>query len=225
MVDPMALRWFYVALSVWLHQRETETLASLLQENRTLWAQFDHRPLRLTDDQRRRLAVLGHRLGRARLPAVATIVTPDTMLRWHRHLVARTWTYPRRQRGRAAVLQEIQRLVVHMAEEHPTWDYTRIQGARTVVGHRVGRTTIACLVRARAFRAHGLVGALDAEGLELQDIGQQRESCLCGPQGFFHRGRQGRVARHDGDTMPSIPEEMKQNVPGPSCSTLIVGAM
>ena len=151
MVDPMALRWFYVALSVWLHQRETETLASLLQENRTLRAQLDHRPLRLTDDQRRRLAVLGHRLGRARLQEVATIVTPDTMLRWHRHLVARTWTSPRRQRGRAAVLQEIQRLVVCMAEEHPTWGYTRMQGARTVVGHRVGRTTSTRLVR-----AHGL---------------------------------------------------------------------
>ena len=67
MVDPMALRWFDVALSAWLHQRETEALASLLQENRTLRAQLDHRPLRLTDDQRRRLAVLGHRLGRARL--------------------------------------------------------------------------------------------------------------------------------------------------------------
>ena len=47
MVDPMALRWFDVARSAWLHQRETEALASLLQENRTLRAQLDHRPLRL----------------------------------------------------------------------------------------------------------------------------------------------------------------------------------
>ena len=61
MVDPMALRWFDVALSAWLHQRETEALASLLQENRTLRAQLDHRPLRLTDDQRRWLAVLAAR--------------------------------------------------------------------------------------------------------------------------------------------------------------------
>ena len=67
MVDPMALRWFGVARSAWLHQRETEALASLLQENRTRRAQLDHRPRRLTDDQRRRFAVLGHRLGRARL--------------------------------------------------------------------------------------------------------------------------------------------------------------
>ncbi len=64
-VDPMARRWFYVALSAWLHRHETEALASILQENRTLQAQLGHRPLRLTDDQRRRLAVLGHRLGRA----------------------------------------------------------------------------------------------------------------------------------------------------------------
>ena len=77
MVDPMALRWFDVARSAWLHQRETEALASLLQENRTLRAQLDHRPLRLTADQRRRLAVLDRRLGRAYLQEVVTIVTPD----------------------------------------------------------------------------------------------------------------------------------------------------
>ena len=80
--------------------------------------------------------------------------------------------------------------------------------------------------RSRAFRAHGLVGAFDAEGLEFQDIGQQRESCLCGPQGLFHTWRRCRGARHDSDTMPSIPREGTQNVPGcPYCSTLIVGAM
>ena len=76
----MARRWFYVALSAWLHRHETEALASILQENRTLQAQLGHRPLRLTDDQRRRLAVLGHRLGRAHVQELAAIVTPDTML-------------------------------------------------------------------------------------------------------------------------------------------------
>ena len=151
MVDAIALRWFYLALSAWLREREGEALAYLLQENRTLRAQLGHRPLRLTDDQRRRLAVLGHRLGRARLQELATIVTPDTILRWHRRLVARKWTSPRRRRGRAAVLQEIRTLVVRMAQENPTWGYTRIQGALKVLGHCVGRTTIA-----RILKAHGV---------------------------------------------------------------------
>jgi len=74
-VDVVALRWFSFALSAWLRERETEALAYLLEENRTLRAQLGNRPLRLTNDQRRRLAVLGHRLGRRRLQDVA-IVTP-----------------------------------------------------------------------------------------------------------------------------------------------------
>jgi hypothetical protein len=82
---------------------------------------------------------------------VATLVTPDTILRWHRQLVARKWTYARRSPGRAGVLLEIQRLVVRMAAENPTWGYTRIQGALKHVGHRVGRSTIA-----RMLKAHGL---------------------------------------------------------------------
>jgi hypothetical protein len=73
------------------------------------------------------LAVLGHRLERARLRTLASLVTPDTILRWHRRLVARKWTIPRHSRGRAGVLLEIQQLVVCMVDE-PTWGYSRIQG-------------------------------------------------------------------------------------------------
>jgi len=90
----------------------------------------------------------GRRLGRRGLREVATIVTPDTILRWHRHLVARKWTYPRGP-GRRGVLQEIRRLVVRMAEENPTWGYTRIRGALKNVGHRVGRSTIARILKAQ----------------------------------------------------------------------------
>ena len=96
MSDATALRWFYFTLTAWLHRREAAALDYLLEENRPLRAQLGRRPLRLTDDQRRRLAVLGYRLGRARLQGVASLVTPDTILRWHRRLVAHTWTYPRR---------------------------------------------------------------------------------------------------------------------------------
>ena len=88
-----------------------------------------------------------YRLGRGRLRELATVVTPDPLLRWHRQLVARKWTYARRCPSRRGVLTEIRRLTVRMAEENPTWGYTRIQGALKNVGHRVGRSTIARILK------------------------------------------------------------------------------
>ena len=134
-------------LTGWLDRREREAIAYLIEENRLLRQQLGGRRLRLTDDDRRRLAARAHRLGRATLRAIATIATPDTLLRWHRQLIARKWTYAKTP-GRRGVLLEIRRLVVRMAEENPTWGYTRIQGALKNVGHRVGRSTIRRILKA-----------------------------------------------------------------------------
>jgi hypothetical protein len=101
----------------------------------------------LTDDDRRQLAARAYRLDRQVLRGVATIVTPDTLLRWHRRLIARKWTYAKKGARRRGVLAEIRHLVRRMAEENPTWGYTRIQGALKNVGHRVGRSTIARILR------------------------------------------------------------------------------
>jgi putative transposase len=95
------------------------------------------------------LATRGQRLGRRLLSQVATIVTPDTILRWHRQLIARKWTYATGRSCRPGVIAEIRRLVVRMAEENPTWGYTRIRGALKNVGHRVGRSTIARILKAQ----------------------------------------------------------------------------
>ena len=134
-------------LTGWLDRREREAIAYLLEENRLLRRQLGTRRLRLTDDDRRRLAAWAYRVGRAALREIATIATPDTLLRWHRQLIARKWTYVS-QPGRRGVLLEIRRLVVRMAEENPTWGYTRIQGALKNVGHRVGRSTIRRILKA-----------------------------------------------------------------------------
>jgi putative transposase len=140
-----------LVLTGWLERREREALAYLIEENRLLRRQLGGRRLRLTDDDRRRLAVRAYRLGCRALRGFATIVTPDTLLRWHRQLVARKWTYATPRSNRRGVLAEIQCLVVRMANENATWGYTRIQGALKNVGHRVGRSTIA-----RILRAHGI---------------------------------------------------------------------
>jgi hypothetical protein len=83
------------------------------------------------------------------LARIATIVTPDTILRWHRQLIARKWTYSKRRPGRPNVLPEIRRLVVRMATENPRWGYTRIQGALKNLNHRVARSTIATILKAQ----------------------------------------------------------------------------
>ena len=106
------------------------------------------RPLRFTDAQRRRLAAKAKRLGRKVLNEVASIVTPDTLLRWHRDLIAQKWNYSqRRAPGRPPVMAEIRTLIVRMARENPTWGYTRIQGALANLGHEVARSTVANVLK------------------------------------------------------------------------------
>jgi putative transposase len=136
------------ALVGWLECERGDVIAFLREENRVLKAQLGRHRLRFDDEQRRRIAVLGNRLGRRVLRDVATLVTPDTILRWHRELVAQKWTYPRQRPGRPNVERAIRRLVVRMATENPQWGYTRFQGALKNVGHRVARSTIASILRA-----------------------------------------------------------------------------
>ncbi len=76
-----------MALAGWWAGQRQSSVAYLIEENRILRTRLRGR-ICLTDDERRRLAVHGHPLGRRRLGQVATIVTPDTILRWHRQLIA-----------------------------------------------------------------------------------------------------------------------------------------
>ncbi|HWM05454.1 MAG TPA: hypothetical protein VNP92_24200 [Actinophytocola sp.] len=75
------------------------------------------------------------------------LVSPRTLLRWHAHLVARRWTYPRRQPGRPATPQPIRALVLRMARENPTWGCRRIQGELVGLGHRLAASTVWGILR------------------------------------------------------------------------------
>jgi transposase InsO family protein len=143
----LPLHLIVAALFGWLHREQHDVIEFLRQENRILKGQLHGRRLRLHDDDRRRLAAIGQRLGRRILSEVVTIVTPDTILRWHRELIARKWTYEPSRPGRPGVRAEIRRLVVRMATDNPSWGYTRIQGALKNLGHRVARSTIAKILK------------------------------------------------------------------------------
>ncbi|MCA1698707.1 MAG: integrase core domain-containing protein [Actinobacteria bacterium] len=79
------------------------------------------------------------------------LVTPQTLLRWHRELVARKWTYRGAKIGRPPLDPEIRAIVVRLARENPRWGYVRIQGELRKLGIRIGATTIR-----RLLRAHGV---------------------------------------------------------------------
>jgi transposase InsO family protein len=141
---PFVLRLF----AGWINRHQHAVIDNLLEENRVLRAVNGSRRLRLTDDQRRRLAVKGRGLGRRHLAVIAGIATPDTILRWYRRLVATKYDGSQTRRpGRPTTKPDIAALVVRMANENPTWGYTRIRGALKHLGHDVPRNTIKAIVK------------------------------------------------------------------------------
>jgi len=132
----------------WVNRRQLEVIEYLREENRLLKERLGGRRLRYTHAERCRLARRAHARGRKLLNELETLVTPDTLLRWYRELVASKWNYShRRGPGRPRVMETIADLILRMAVENPSWGYTRLQGALANLGHRVGRGTIANILK------------------------------------------------------------------------------
>jgi hypothetical protein len=98
---------FFMILAGWVNRKQQETIDYLRTENQVLKETHGEKRILLNDDQRRRLAVRGRILGRKRLGEIGTLFTPDTILRWHRTLVAQKWDYSERRKsvGRPRVRQ------------------------------------------------------------------------------------------------------------------------
>jgi putative transposase len=115
-------------LAGWMTEQQQQLIEHLRTENRVLKELHGKQRLLLTDHQRRRLAVAGKTLGRELLGEIGTLVTPDTVLRWHRQLIAEKWDYSDRRRekpGRPPITDEVRALVLKLTKENPTWGYDR----------------------------------------------------------------------------------------------------
>ena len=100
---------------------------------------------RLTWSDRAIVSALARLVPRERLAAF--LVTPDTILRWHRALVRRRWTYPHRGHGRPALPHETVELILRLARENPRWGYLRIVGELKKLGVTVSKTSVAAVLR------------------------------------------------------------------------------
>jgi hypothetical protein len=149
---------YLVILTGWINRHQQEVIEYLLTENQVLKEKLGKKRILLTDDQRRRLAVKGKTLGRKALRELTTIVTPDTILRWHRQLVAKKWDYSAKRNsvGRPRIRQVIVDLMLRFAKENHDWGYDRIQGALANVGYHISDTTVA-----NVLKQHGVEPAPD----------------------------------------------------------------
>ncbi len=146
------LQFLLMLMAGWVNRRQLEAIDYLKEENRVLREQLGGRRLRFTDDQRRRLAAKGKVVGGGVLEELAGVVTPETILRWYRELIAKKYDgTTRRGAGRPVRSPTVRELVVTLATENPSWGYTRLLGALCNLGHELGRNTIK-----RILAEHGL---------------------------------------------------------------------
>ena len=143
MMNAALFRFCVLAVAGWISRGQQNVIEYLVTENRILREQLRGKRVRLRDDQRRLLAVRATAIGRDGLQGIAGIVTPDTLLRWYRTLVAAKYDGSRRRGpGRPSTQAVLAQLVCRMASENPSWGYSRIRGALWNLGHELARNTI-----------------------------------------------------------------------------------
>jgi hypothetical protein len=146
------LQFLLLVFAGWVNRKQLDVIDYLKEENRVLREQMRGRRLRFTDEQRRRLAVRGKALGRSRLSEVTSLLTPDTILRWYRQLIAEKYDgTTKRGIGRPPIAFSLKEMLVRFAKDNPGWGYTRLRGAVRNLGHVIGRNTIK-----RILKDHGI---------------------------------------------------------------------
>ena len=148
----------FAILCGWVNERQQRTIEFQNAQIEALLQKLGKKRILLTDDQRRLLAVKAKAIGRKALLQLTTIVTPDTILRWHRELVAQKWDYSDRRTkkpGRPSIAAEIECLVLQFARENPTWGYDRIAGALANLGHSISDQSVGNILKANGLEPAG----------------------------------------------------------------------
>ena len=116
------MRFIILLVAGWVNRQQLAQIEYLIEENAVLREHLPGRRIRFTDSQRRRLALKAQALGRRSLKQIAGIVTPDTLLRWYRTLIARKYDgSTKRGAGRPRTKPDIAGLIATMANGNPTW--------------------------------------------------------------------------------------------------------
>jgi transposase InsO family protein len=136
-----------ICVAGWINRNQQVVIEYLQEEIRGLKELLGKKP-RFNDGQRRRLVTKARRLGRKPLDRFVSFVTSNTLLAWHRRLVAQKYDgRVVRKAGRPTTACEVKALILKLARENRSWGYTRIQGALANLRHEVGRGTIANVLR------------------------------------------------------------------------------
>ena len=142
-MNALPLQFLRLIFAGWVNRHQQDVIEYLQEENRALREQLGGKRLRFTDRQRRRLADKAKAISRKLLFEIRTLVTPDTLLRWHRELIAKKYDGSKnRKPDRPRTEADIEELVLLMARDNPRWGYTRIRGALHNLGHEIARNTI-----------------------------------------------------------------------------------
>ncbi|MGA2916628.1 MAG: integrase core domain-containing protein [Sedimentisphaerales bacterium] len=150
-IKPMSM--FLMMLAGWINRQQQEMIEYLKEENKILREKLGNKRILLNDQQRRRLAILGKRLGYKLLDQVCCAFSPDTILKWHRKLVAQKYdgSKNRSKYGRPKISDYLKQLIINMAKEHQHLGCRKLYGYLKYLGIKVSPATVS-----RVLREHGI---------------------------------------------------------------------
>ena len=144
-MDP--LRFILICLAGWMNRAQKAVIEYLQEEIRVFREHIHKKRIPFSDEQRCRLARKAKKLTFGKLGEIANLVTPQTLLRWHRRFVAAKYDSSSKRLSRPRIKHDINELIIRFANENRRWGYGSIEGALLHLGHDISRSTIARVLK------------------------------------------------------------------------------